>query len=179
MMGRPERPLDADAGPMQRFAAELRRLRDDAGKPGYRRMSRVAHFSVTTLSEAAGGERFPSLPVTLAYVRACGGELAAWEARWRATAAEISAGSAAEVTDGNGGCPYVGLAAFQQADADRFFGRDRVVAELAERVAEHRFVGVFGASGSGKSSVLRAGLAAQAMADGLSGDGGGQPTVVF
>jgi hypothetical protein len=143
-------------------------------------MSRVAHFSVTTLSDAAGGERFPSLAVTLAYVRACGGDLAEWEARWRSAAAEVSAGSAAEVTDGNGGrCPYVGLVAFQPGDAGRFFGRDRVVAALAERVLEHRFVGVFGASGSGKSSVLRAGLAAKAMADGLSGDGGAQPTVVF
>src|SRR5215468_10263800 len=102
MMGRPERGIDADAGPVQRFAVALRRLRDGAGRPTYRRMSRVAHYSVTTLSDAAGGERFPSLEVTLAYVLACGGDPRAWEARWRDAAAEIAAAAPVQTDGGDG-----------------------------------------------------------------------------
>ena len=48
---------------------------------------------------------------------------------------------------------------FQRSDADRFFGRRRLVGELLDLLAERRFVTVFGASGAGKSSLLRAGLA--------------------
>jgi WD40 repeat protein len=58
----------------------------------------------------------------------------------------------------DGRCPYVGLAAFDERDADRFFGRERLVAELASRVASRRCVVVAGPSGSGKSSLVRAGL---------------------
>jgi DNA-binding SARP family transcriptional activator/class 3 adenylate cyclase/ABC-type glycerol-3-phosphate transport system substrate-binding protein len=58
--------------------------------------------------------------------------------------------------------PYKGLRAFTEADADDFFGRDvlvdRLVARLAEPVAGSRFLAVVGPSGSGKSSVVRAGL---------------------
>ena len=55
-------------------------------------------------------------------------------------------------------CPYRGLAAFQPDDADRFFGRDDLVAELVERVERERVLFVIGPSGSGKSSAVRAGL---------------------
>jgi hypothetical protein len=54
--------------------------------------------------------------------------------------------------------PYRGLAAFQAEDAEWFFGRDQLVAELTMRLADTPFLAVIGASGSGKSSVLRAGL---------------------
>lgn len=57
--------------------------------------------------------------------------------------------------------PYPGLPAFEVADADRFFGREAVVADVAHHVATAGFVAIVGASGSGKSSVLRAGLAAR------------------
>ena len=55
-------------------------------------------------------------------------------------------------------CPYKGLATFEAEDAAYFFGRDRVVAELIARLVGSPFVAVVGASGSGKSSALRAGL---------------------
>ena len=55
-------------------------------------------------------------------------------------------------------CPYRGLQPFREEDAQFFFGREGVTAHLLERVAEERFVAVLGASGSGKSSVVRAGL---------------------
>jgi WD40 repeat protein/tRNA A-37 threonylcarbamoyl transferase component Bud32 len=55
-------------------------------------------------------------------------------------------------------CPFKGLASFEPADADYFFGRERLVAELVARLVGAGFLGIVGPSGSGKSSVLRAGL---------------------
>ncbi|MCZ0988022.1 hypothetical protein O1M54_24265 [Streptomyces diastatochromogenes] len=54
--------------------------------------------------------------------------------------------------------PYRGLARFEPADQALFFGRDRLAEEVRRLVCDHRFAVVFGASGSGKSSLLRAGL---------------------
>jgi hypothetical protein len=54
--------------------------------------------------------------------------------------------------------PYQGLHYFDEADADRFFGRERLSERLVSRVRCEPFVVVIGASGSGKSSVVRAGL---------------------
>jgi len=59
---------------------------------------------------------------------------------------------------GEAQAPYLGLAPYQPEDADRFFGREQLVAELLDRLARRRFLAVFGPSGSGKSSLLRAGL---------------------
>jgi WD40 repeat protein/DNA-binding SARP family transcriptional activator len=55
-------------------------------------------------------------------------------------------------------CPFKGLAAFGPEDADYFFGRERAVAELVARVVGATLLAIVGASGTGKSSVLRAGL---------------------
>ncbi|MFD6888481.1 NB-ARC domain-containing protein [Streptomyces sp. NPDC059957] len=85
-MGRPEKPLDPDAGPATAFARELRRLRTAAGCPSYREMARSAMFSSTVLSDAAAGYRLPTLQVALAFVEACGGERTIWERRWREAA---------------------------------------------------------------------------------------------
>ncbi|WP_051789957.1 hypothetical protein [Streptomyces sp. NRRL S-1022] len=54
--------------------------------------------------------------------------------------------------------PYPGLASFGSRHSRFFFGRERVVEQLRGRIAEQRFVALFGASGAGKSSVLHAGL---------------------
>jgi len=56
-MGRRERALDIDAGPTQRFAGELRELRQRAGSPTYRTMAAQAGYSAPALSQAAAGER--------------------------------------------------------------------------------------------------------------------------
>jgi len=58
----------------------------------------------------------------------------------------------------DGRCPYLGLDTFSEDDADRFFGRETLVSELIARVKEARFVVIAGPSGSGKSSLVRAGL---------------------
>lgn len=54
--------------------------------------------------------------------------------------------------------PYKGLECFEAVDATRFFGREDLVARLADRVREQGFLAVIGASGSGKSSLVRAGI---------------------
>ena len=55
-------------------------------------------------------------------------------------------------------CPFKGLASFDVADAQYFFGRERLVAELVARLVGAPLLAVVGPSGSGKSSVMRAGL---------------------
>ncbi|AUI60210.1 hypothetical protein B1H26_39665 [Amycolatopsis sp. BJA-103] len=139
------------------FAFDLRTLRGKAGSPSYRELARRAHYSSTTLSDAAGGRRLPSLEVALAYVRACGGDVDEWTRRWHAVAAETAPTAGRSVED-HEGAPYVGLRAYGGGDAGRFFGRERLADDLLQRIGIQRFVAVFGPSGSGKSSLIRAGL---------------------
>ncbi len=154
-MGRRENPVDPTAGPVQRLAFELRKLRQGADGITYREMARRVPYSVPTLSQAAAGEKLPSLAVTLAYVAACGGDAEEWELRWRQVCEELAARSAG----GDGaGAPYRGLARFEADDHARFFGRDALTDTLVQLVREHRVAALFGPSGSGKSSLLRAGL---------------------
>jgi len=54
--------------------------------------------------------------------------------------------------------PYPGLRPFQPDEAVKFYGRETHTAELLRRLAENRFLAVVGNSGSGKSSLVRAGL---------------------
>jgi WD40 repeat protein len=58
----------------------------------------------------------------------------------------------------DGRCPYKGLDVFEEEDADLFFGREKLISDLIERVARSRTVFITGPSGSGKSSLVRAGL---------------------
>lgn len=55
-------------------------------------------------------------------------------------------------------CPYLGLDPFTEKDAPRFFGRKRLIDDLIARMHTTNLVAVVGSSGSGKSSVVRAGL---------------------
>jgi NB-ARC domain len=89
-MGRPERPLDTIGGPIAAFARDLRQLRSRAGNRTYRELARTALFSPSVLSSAASGYRLPTLPVTLAFVGACGGDQAAWERKWREVAGNLN-----------------------------------------------------------------------------------------
>jgi DNA-binding SARP family transcriptional activator len=63
-------------------------------------------------------------------------------------------------------CPYKGLARFEPADRELFFGRERLVAELVTHLVGPGLLGVVGPSGSGKSSLVRAGLL-PILADGV------------
>ena len=72
--------------------------------------------------------------------------------------------------------PYKGLRAFQEADAPDFYGREVLIEQLLSRLGEmkhsNRFLAVVGPSGSGKSSVVRAGLIPALRAGALTGSAG-------
>jgi WD40 repeat protein len=70
--------------------------------------------------------------------------------------------------------PYRGLAWFEERDADIFFGREAEVAELLQMLREKPVLAVAGDSGSGKSSLLQAGLAHEVREHGLGGRRGWQ-----
>jgi hypothetical protein len=89
-MGRPERCIDNRQGPLADFARQLRELRKAAGSPSYRVLAQRSCFAASTLSAAAAGDRLPTVEVTLAYVRACGGEEASWRERYRRTEVAIN-----------------------------------------------------------------------------------------
>jgi WD40 repeat protein/transcriptional regulator with XRE-family HTH domain len=172
-VGRPERPLDPEAGPVQRLAHELRELRRAGGNPSYQTMAVTAGFSATTLSRAANGERLPSLDVLRGYVRACGGDPGEWEPRWKE--AEAAGAEAVREEARDASPPYRGLARFEPGDRHLFFGREAVAQELIGLVSDHRLAVLFGASGSGKSSLLRAGLIPR-LQERIAG--GGSPAVL-
>ena len=89
-----------------------------------------------------------------------GGQRLAVDADRREAALRLARSAAA------GTNPYKGLRAFSEADAAVFFGRAHVVDELDALIDTERLVTVVGASGSGKSSVLRAGLVPRRRARG-------------
>lgn len=61
-------------------------------------------------------------------------------------------------TQQNAKPPFKGLQSFNEADEHLFFGRESLTAELVAHLCGHRFLAIVGASGSGKSSVVRAGV---------------------
>lgn len=160
MAGRRERPLDPEAGPVERFAYGLRELRVAAGGPTYRAMAARAGYSAGTLAAAARGDELPSLPLALAYVTVCGADPVEWEARWHETARASEEARSVRVVGHESArqAPYRGLARYEPGDRNLFFGREQVIGRLTGLLAAHRVVLLAGASGSGKSSLLRAGL---------------------
>ena len=54
--------------------------------------------------------------------------------------------------------PYVGLVPYQEEDADFFFGRDREIRIVTSNLRAHRLTILYGPSGAGKTSLLRAGV---------------------
>jgi class 3 adenylate cyclase/WD40 repeat protein/energy-coupling factor transporter ATP-binding protein EcfA2 len=68
-----------------------------------------------------------------------------------------------------GESPYRGLLAFEARDRHLFFGREEAVVDVLARIAPERLLAVVGASGSGKSSLLRAGVIAAVQAGEVAG----------
>jgi WD40 repeat protein/class 3 adenylate cyclase len=96
-------------------------------------------------------------PVQVIRLRAEAGDAAddlAFRRALGSSAARLTPSVPGEVTPN----PYKGLRAFDEGDAEDFFGREDLVDELVGRVRATRFLAVVGPSGSGKSSVVRAGL---------------------
>ena len=69
-------------------------------------------------------------------------------------AESVSLRSALEIPD----CPFPGLRSFKETESHLFFGRDEQAEKLVVKLAERRSLAVVGTSGSGKSSLVRAGL---------------------
>ena len=78
---------------LEAFARDLRALRAKAGIE-YPEMAEASHFEMKTLAAAAGGLRLPTLPVAVAFVRACDGNTAEWEDRWQKLAEKLTAEAA-------------------------------------------------------------------------------------
>lgn len=167
-MGRRERPVDPASGPVQAFAHQLRELRKAAGSPSYRHLAKLAHFSDTSLSVAAAGTALPSLEVTLAYVRACGGDVIEWTQRWSSVASQLKAVPPARpgparpplpAAPDSGADPPARPAQLPCAVAE-FTGRSRELSELDallgdedRRLASVPIAVISGAPGVGKSTL--------------------------
>lgn len=120
-MGRPEAPLDTRGGPLQEFAARLRRLRADSGGRSYRQLAKAANFAPPTLARAASGRSFPSWEVTRGYVAACGADPDQWRYLWATTARLIGrdGGGVGAAASARAGLPVRQL----PADLPDFVGR--------------------------------------------------------
>jgi energy-coupling factor transporter ATP-binding protein EcfA2 len=127
--------------------------------------------------EAKAGNSLPVIPVLLAQESEQQTGLAfllqnTWVEGWDPRAADLIAGAVhgkapAELYDPTHPdprtriCPYRGLGVFREEDAGFYFGREPDLERLAAATDRHPLVAVVGASGSGKSSLVRAGLIPQ------------------
>jgi hypothetical protein len=84
IMGRPQKPLERDGSPVREFAFWLRDLRKRSGLT-YEQLGKSAHYATSTIQEATAGKRLPTLRVTTAFVKACGGNPHEWQAYWAQT----------------------------------------------------------------------------------------------
>ncbi|NUP30043.1 MAG: helix-turn-helix transcriptional regulator, partial [Nocardia sp.] len=148
------------------FGAALTAVRAAAGL-SIREVARKAGVTPGTVSGWFAGNAAPApdegLRDLAAVLRACGvaePDIAQWKAaanRIRATTRPARPGH----------CPYRGLEPYRSADAAEFFGRADIVGLLRDRVelglsgAGPALIGLLGSSGSGKSSLLQAGLVPQ------------------
>ena len=150
----------ADRTPEQRFGAVLRSLRE-AADLSVRALAAALHRGHPSIVEYEGGKRLPSVEVIEQYEEYFGlarGELGAQRERARMERLENPRDGTLAEHLGVVRCPYKGLRTFEPEDADLFFGREAQVQAVLRSMARARFVAVIGASGSGKSSFVRAGL---------------------
>ncbi len=147
------------------FGRELTRARQQAGRT-VREVARAAGIPPSTAGDYFAGRHLPpaTQPELLRTIlRACGEADPARLAAWSDALARIRRGPGRRPASPP---PYLGLASFQPEDEQRFFGREELTRRLATLVAGAGSPGaaagvplaVVGPSGSGKSSLLRAGL---------------------
>jgi len=141
------------------FAAALKTLRDDARIP-FRTLARQLERPATTISSWCSGRHLPYQRDTQDVVRLLSLLGVVDTDPWIEALDRARLGEQATIS----GNPYLGLAAYEQDDAHRYFGRDRLLDRLAEAMAETTAqespapIVIIGPSGTGKSSALRAGL---------------------
>ena len=75
--------------------------------------------------------------------------------------------------------PYPGLRPYEPEEDFLFFGREKQIDELVRRLRQTRFLAVVGGSGSGKSSLVRAGLIPVLHGGGMARAGSRWRTVIF
>ncbi len=142
------------------FGDLLRYLRRCAGYT-QRELSIAVGYSDTQISRLENNERLPDLAtLTARFLPALHLDE---QPEVAARLLELAAAVRREDAPAAGLPPYKGLYYFEEADSELFFGREALteclVARLGEQVeSDLRFLAVVGASGSGKSSVVRAGL---------------------
>jgi WD40 repeat protein/transcriptional regulator with XRE-family HTH domain len=146
------------------FGDLLRFLRRRAGITQLE-LSIAVGYSDAQISRLEQNLRPPDIPTIEArFVSALGLED---EPKAVARLLDLAANVRREDAPALGLCPYKGLNCFDEADADLFVGREELTAKLVERIlslpsrgsdSQTRFLAVVGASGSGKSSLVRAGL---------------------
>jgi transcriptional regulator with XRE-family HTH domain len=154
----------------QSFGGLLRQLRTEA-RLTQEELADAAHLSPRSVSDLERGVNRTARKDTAEFLaEALGLDGPAREsfvaaARGRGPAEEVLAareGRTPGVARWLRGCPYRGLLPFGETDAGVFYGRERLAAHLAVKLADRGSHGgvvvVTGASGSGKSSLLRAGL---------------------
>jgi WD40 repeat protein/transcriptional regulator with XRE-family HTH domain len=156
------RQLRARARLTQEELAEVAGLSPRSVSDLERGIHRTARKDTAELLAAALGLAEPERPMFVA------------AARGRIPAAEVLAALREKSPDGGPAspeCPYLGLVPFQERDARFFYGRDELVARLAQRLlARLEGTGILlvaGESGAGKSSLLRAGLMTRLAAGAL------------
>ncbi|MCO6451478.1 MAG: PQQ-binding-like beta-propeller repeat protein [Caldilineales bacterium] len=142
------------------FGDLLRYLRRRAGYT-QRELSIAVGYSDTQISRLEHNERLPDLAtLTARFLPILEIED---EPEVAARLLELAAAVRREDAPTTGISPYKGLQFFDEDDAELFFGREALTARLTARLtalaeSDQRFLAVVGASGSGKSSVVRAGL---------------------
>ena len=167
-----EQPALSFAGLLRQLRAEARLTQEElAAAAGVsprsvsnleRGINRTAHKDTAVLLAGALGLTGPAQEL---FVAAARGNIPASQVL---AAAEAAVPRPGPVT----GSPYRGLAAFGEQDAGWFFGREAAAATLLDRMSRPAAGGgllvVSGASGAGKSSLLRAGVLPRIRADGLA-----------
>lgn len=145
----------------EQFGAVLTAIRRDAGL-SIRKVADKAAVPAPTVGGWYAGKAVSAIDASayLADVLAVCGAADQFAVLWEAANRIRDTARPARPTNS----PYRGLKPYTSADADLFFGRAELVAELGARVLDGaagtgpRVIGVLGASGSGKSSLLQAGL---------------------
>ena len=155
----------ADPGRVQSrqdFAGELTLLRERAGLT-VRDVSKVTQVPVATLGGYFSGRHTPAVKppdVLQRILSACGVQDADTIEEWLDALGRVRRAPGRPAAGAP--IPYRGLASFQPEDAEWFYGRQRITEELIEQLASQCVTGNFivavGPSGSGKSSLLRAGV---------------------
>jgi len=146
------------------FGDLLRFLRRRAGITQME-LAIAAGYSDAQISRLEQNLRLPDIPTIEArFIPALGLED---DPKAVARLLDLAANVRREDAPGLGLCPYKGLNYFDESDADLFVGREALTSKLTERLFSltaggsadmKRFLAVVGASGSGKSSLVRAGL---------------------